>query len=120
MNLFLASMIILSLFQIPELAFAMAEDEPHLMEVSEGRRPTRGTKRGRGGSGVQASEDDLLASEVISVSSFWIFLPAASYSFNLAGRVAGLRSCRSEQASPGDGGTFLEGDATGGDGLPDA
>ena len=93
-------MIILSLFQIPDLAFAMAEDEPHLMEVSEGRRPTRGTKRGRGGSGVQASEDDLLASEVISVSSFWIFLPAASYSFNPAGRATGLRSCRSEQAPP--------------------
>ena len=132
MNFFLAAMIIISPFQIPDLAFAMAEDEPHIREVSEGRRPTRGTKRGRGGSGMQASEDDPLAPEVImvgsededprypQVSSFWIFLPAASYSFNLAGRVAGLRSCRSEQASPGDGGTFLEGDATGGDGLPDA
>ena len=63
-------MIIISLFQISDLASAMAEDDPPLMEAPAGRRPTRGTKRGRGGSGVQASEDDLLASEVISVSSF--------------------------------------------------
>ena len=101
MNFFLAAMIIISPFQIPDLAFAMAEDEPHIREVSEGRRPTRGTKRGRGGSGMQASEDDPLAPEVImvgsededprypQVSSFWIFLPAASYSFNPAGRATG-------------------------------
>ena len=56
-------------FQIPDLAFAMAEDGPPPVEVPEERRPTRGTKRGRGGSGVQASEDDLLAPEVITVSS---------------------------------------------------
>ena len=83
-------MIIISLFQISDLASAMAEDDPPLMEAPAGRRPTRGTKRGRGGSGVQASEGDLLAPEVITdcsaeedlqhpqVSSCWVFLPVSS------------------------------------------
>ena len=61
------------------------------------KRRRGGTKRGRGGSGVGASEGDLLAPEVNTdcsaeedsrhpqVSSCWIFLPVASYSFTPAG-----------------------------------
>ena len=88
---FLVSRIIISLFQItPDPAFAMAGEDPPLLEASAGKKLTRGTKRGRGGSGVGAFEHDLLAPEVIpdrsagedlrlpQVSSCWVFSPVSS------------------------------------------
>ena len=89
-ELFLAAMIVPIPFQIPDLGLAMAEEETPRKEAPGGRRPTKGTKRRREGSGVPATEDDPLAQEVVTidsgdedprhhqVSSFWKFLPAAS------------------------------------------
>ena len=88
---FLASRIIISLFQIvPDPAFAMAGEDPPFLETAAGKKLSRGTKRGRGGSGVGAFEHGLLAPVVIpdrsagkdqqlpQVSSCGVFSPMSS------------------------------------------
>ena len=69
MNLFLPAMIVLVLFQNPELELAMAEEETPNRENPRWRRSSKGPKRRRGVSGVQATIDDPLALEVITVDS---------------------------------------------------